>query len=113
MIQMTMETQLQGLVDKFNDKMATDEKTRDEIKHLKKTVNIDLDTEKYSFRLEDAVISDFKNEIIENADITVTSSPENLQKMLDGDLRPMRAYITKKIKIEGKIQDLMFLKKFF
>lgn len=110
---MTMETQLRELVDKFNDKMANDEKTRDEVKHLTKTVNIDLDTEKYSFKLEDAVISDFRNETIENADVTITSTPENLQKMLEGELRPMRAYLTKKIKIEGKIQDLMFLKKFF
>ena len=38
---MTMEEQLRGLVDKFNKKMAEDEKTRDEVKHLKKTVNID------------------------------------------------------------------------
>ena len=110
---MTMEEQLKGLVDKFNKKMAEDEKTRDEVKHLKKTVNIDLDTEIYSFRLENAEITDFKAEPIEGADVIITSTPENLQKLLDGDLRPMRAYLTKKITIKGKIQDLMFLKKFF
>ena len=59
---MTMEEQLRGLVDKFNKKMAEDEKTRDEVKHLKKTVNIDLDTEKYSFKLENAEIFDFSCE---------------------------------------------------
>ena len=110
---MTMEEQLRGLVDKFNKKMAEDEKTRDEVKHLKKTVNIDLETEKYSLKLEDAKMFDFKAEIIEDADVVVTSTPENFQKLLDGDLRPMRAYLTKKITIKGKIQDLMFLKKFF
>ena len=110
---MTMEAQIKALVDKFNKKMAEDEKTRDEVKHLKKTVNIDLETEKYSLKLEDAKMFDFKAELIEGADVIVTSTPENFQKLLDGDLRPMRAYLTKKITIKGKIQDLMFLKKFF
>ncbi len=109
---MTMEEQIKGLIDKFNSKMSKDEKTRDEIKHLTKTFNIDLETEKYSFKLENAEMFDFKNEATADADVTIISTPENLQKLIDGDLRPMRAYLTKKIKIEGKIQDLMFLKKF-
>ena len=110
---MTMEEQLRGLVDKFNKKMAEDEKTRDEVKHLKKTVNIALATEKYSFKLENAEIFDFSCTALEEADVIITSTPENLQKLLDKELRPMRAYLTKKITIKGKIQDLMFLKKFF
>ena len=110
---MTMEAQIKALVDKFNAKAEADEKLRKEIEHLKKTVNIDLETEKYSLKLEDAKMFDFKAELIEGADVVVTSTPENFQKLLDGDLRPMRAYLTKKITIKGKIQDLMFLKKFF
>ena len=110
---MTMEAQIKALVDKFNAKAKADEKLRKEIEHLKKTVNIDLDTEKYSVKLENAKMFDFKADIIEDADVVVTSTPENFQKLLDGDLRPMRAYLTKKITIKGKIQDLMFLKTFF
>lgn len=110
---MTMEAQIKALVDKFNAKTEADENLRKEVEHLKKTVNIDLDTEKYSVKLENAKMFDFKAEPIEDADVVVTSTPENFQKLLDGDLRPMRAYLTKKITIKGKIQDLMFLKKFF
>ena len=32
---------------------------------------------------------------------------------MNGTLRPMKAYVLKKIKIKGKLDDLMFLKKFF
>ncbi len=110
---MTMEAQIKALVDKFNKKTEEDEDLRKEVEHLKKTINIDLDTEKYSVKLENAKMFDFSTELIENADVIVTSTPENLQKMLDKELRPMRAYLTKKITIKGKIQDLMFLKKFF
>ncbi len=110
---MTMEAQIKALVDKFNAKTEADENLRKEVEHLKKTFNIDLDTEKYSIKLENAKMFDFKAEPLDEADVTITSTPENLQKLLDGELRPMRAYLTKKITLKGKIQDLMFLKKFF
>ncbi|MCQ2079131.1 MAG: SCP2 sterol-binding domain-containing protein [archaeon] len=110
---MTMEAQIKALVDKFNDKMAKDEELRSKVEHLKKSFNIDLESEAYSFQLENAKMFDFKSEALEEADVTISCTPENLQKLLDGELRPMRAYLTKKLVIKGKIQDLMFLKSLF
>jgi len=108
-----MEASVQTLIDKFHRKMENDEAAREEIAHLKKTFNIDLETEHYSMRLENSQIVDFCPELIENADVTLITTPESLQELIDGTLRPMKAYIKKKITIKGKIQDLMFLKKFF
>ena len=110
---MTMEEAIQSLIDKFHRKMEKDEKAKEEIMPLKKTVNIDLGTEHYSLRLENASIEDFKPELLSDADVTLITDPESLQGLIDGTLRPMKAYVTKKISIKGKIQDLMFLKKFF
>jgi len=110
---MTMEPRIRELVDKINRKIENDEEIQNEVKDLKKTVNIDLGEEQYSFKFEDSKVTDFKCEPIEEADVTLTSTVENMTKLLDGDLRPMKAYITRKIVIKGKIQDLMFLKKFF
>ena len=64
-------------------------------------------------RLENARIEDFRPEMLSGADITLISTPESLQGLIDGTLRPMKAYITKKISVKGNIQDLLFLKKFF
>ncbi len=110
---MTMEPQIQSLIDRFAQKMEKDEEARKDVEPLIKTVNIDLGTEQYSMKLEHAAISEFKPELRPEADLLLTTTPENLQAIIDGELRPMRAYITKKITIKGKIQDLMFLKKFF
>jgi putative sterol carrier protein len=110
---MTMEASIQTLIDKFGRKMENDEHARAEIMHLKKTFNIDLGTEQYSMRLENSQIIDFKPQMADGADVTLTTTPESLQSLIDGTLRPMKAYITKKITIKGHIQDLMFLKKFF
>ena len=110
---MTMEPRIRELVDKVNKKLEEDEKMREEVKDLKKSFNIDLGEEQYSFRFEDCKVFDFKCEPIPEADVTLSSSVENMTKLLDGDLRPMKAYVTRKIVVKGKIQDLMFLKKFF
>ena len=99
-------------VAEFNKKIDEKESLRNELAHLNKTFTLDLDTEVYSMVLEDSKIRDFKPEAIEDADVVVTSTPETVVALIEGDLRPMRAYLTKKIKIKGKIQDLMFLKKF-
>lgn len=99
-------------VAEFNKKIDEKESLRKELAHLNKTFTLDLDTEVYSMVLEDSKIKDFKPEAIEDADVVVTSTPEAVVALIEGDLRPMRAYLTKKIRIKGKIQDLMFLKKF-
>jgi len=110
---MTMEASIQTLIDKFHRKMEKDEEAKKEVMPLKKTINIDLGTEHYSLKLEDAQISDFVPQLIDNADMTIFTTPESLQGLIDGTLRPMKAYVTKKITVKGKIQDLLFLKKFF
>ena len=108
-----MEASIQTLIDKFHRKMEKDEQAKAEVMPLKKTINIDLGTEHYSLKLENAQIEDFMPEMIPDADVTLITTPESLQGLIDGTLRPMKAYVTKKIAIKGKIQDLMFLKKFF
>jgi len=110
---MTMQPQIQTMIDKFHRKMAKDEEARKEVEPVRKTVNIDLGTESYSLRLEHAEILDFKEGMIDGADITLKTTPEYLGALIDGTLRPMKAYVTKKITIKGKIEDIMYLRKLF
>lgn len=110
---MTMQAQIQELIDKFHRKMEKDEAARDEVMPIDKTFNIDLGEEKYSMKLSKARITDFKPETLDDADVTLITSPESLTGLIDGSLRPMKAYVTKKIVVKGKVQDLMFLKKLF
>lgn len=109
----SMHDEIQILIDKFDKKVATDEAFKKSVEPLKKTVNIDLKTEAYSFRLEDAKVVWFKDELAETSDVKIISTPESLTAMIHGELRPMKAYFSKKIQIEGNIQDLMFLTKMF
>ncbi len=110
---MTMHDQIQLMIDKFHRKVAKDEKIRTEVQKFYKSINIDLETEAYSMILDHGEIKDFKDELLPEADVTIITTPENLQALIEGTLRPMKAYITKKIAIKGKIDDLMALKNMF
>jgi len=110
---MSMQPQIQEIIDRFHRKMEKDPNMKKEIEPLTKTLNIDLGSETYSMKLKNAQIYDFVPMLLQEADITLTTTPENLQALIDGTLRPMRAFVLKKIQVKGKIDDLMFLKKFF
>ena len=110
---MTMEKEILAVIDKFHRKVESDPELKKELMPIKKTVNLDLGSERYSFKIEDAKVSDFEKELLEKADLNVTTTPENLRGLINGTLRPMKAYVLKKIKVKGKLDDIMFLKKFF
>ena len=110
---MTMHDTIQEMIDKFHRKMENDEKVRAEVEPIYKRLNIDLGTESYSMILDHGEIKEFKDELLEESDITLISTPEYMQALIDGTLRPMKAYITGRIKIKGKLEDVMHLRKLF
>ena len=110
---MTMQDSIQTLIDKFHRKAEKDERVREKMKNVVKRINIDLGTESYSMRLENARIHDYREGMTDTADILFISTPENMKAMIDGELRPMKAYLTKKFTVKGKFEDLMHLKSLF
>ena len=111
--QMTNEEIIQKMIDKFHRKMAKDEKARAEVEPIEKTFNVDLGEESYHMRLKNAQIVEFEEGLLDKADILLKTMPEHLRQLVEGTLRPMRAYVTKKITVKGKIEDILHLKKFF
>ena len=111
--QMTNEEIIQKMIDKFHRKMAKNEEARAEVEPIEKTMNIDLGEETYRLRVAHAQVVEFEKGMYDEADLLVKTKPENLLQLVEGTLRPMRAYVTKKVVIKGKIEDLLYLKKFF
>ncbi|MCL2142680.1 MAG: SCP2 sterol-binding domain-containing protein [Methanomassiliicoccaceae archaeon] len=110
---MTMYGAIQGMIDKFHKKVENDEKLRGKLDGVVKTMNIDLGTECYSMRLDDAQIYDYREGMTDTADIYFASTPEVLQQLIDGTLRPMKGYLTRKFTVKGKLEDIMYLKSLF
>ena len=111
--QMSSEEIIQKMIDKFHRRMAKDEKARAEVEPIEKTFNVDLGEESYHMRLKNAQIVEFEEGLLDKADILLKTTPEHLRQLVEGTLRPMRAYVTKKITVKGKIEDILHLKKFF
>ena len=110
--QMTNEEIIQKMIDKFHRKMAKDEKARAEVEPIEKTMNVDLGEETFRLKVAHAQVVEFEKGAYDEADMFLKTKPEYLQQLVDGTLRPMRAYVTKKVVIKGKIEDLLYLKKF-
>lgn len=110
---MSMELEIQRMIDKFRRRMSKDPETRAKVEPITKTLNIDLGDEFYSMKIEHAEITEFRPELIDDPDVTLMTTCEYLQELIDGTLRPMKAYVTKKIRIKGKIEDIMHLKALF
>ena len=110
--QLSSEEIIQKMIDKFHRRMAKDEKARAEVEPIVKRFNVDLGEETFHMKLEHAQVTEFEEGLYDEADILLRTKPEYLQQLVEGTLRPMRAYITKKITIKGKIEDIMHLKKF-
>ena len=111
--QMTNEEIIQKMIDKFHRKMAKDEKARAEVEPIEKTMNVDLGDETFRLKVAHAEVVEFEKGMYDQADMYLQTKPEYLLQLIDGSLRPMRAYVTKKVVIKGKIEDILYLKKFF
>jgi putative sterol carrier protein len=66
----------------------------------------------WTVRLDDGKVS-----VTEGAagdpDCTITSSQENFERIVDGDLNPTSAYMTGKLKVKGDMGAAMKLQKLF
>ena len=111
--QMTNEEIIQKMIDKFHRKMAKNEEARAEVEPIEKTMNVDLGEETFRLKVAHAQVVEFEKGMYDEADMLLKTKPEYLQQLVEGTLRPMRAYVTKKVVIKGKIEDILYLKKFF
>jgi putative sterol carrier protein len=110
---MTVKEHLLRTIEKFNMRMESDPKLREEVGTLTKKVNIDLGTEHYSFLLKDAAISHFDEGLLESPDIQLFSDPRTIEDLLTGRMRPMKAWALRKVTVKGSLEDIMKMRKFF
>lgn len=109
-----MREMLEGLIQKFNAKVASDPALRAEIGDLTKTVLIDLrDGTKYHFTLKDRKVAELLDGGVDAADITVITDKETLRALILREIGPFKAYATGKIKLKGSLEDLARFRKFF
>ena len=105
---------LEEAIDKFNEKAETDEKLREALKGKERRVSIEItDGTSYHFILRNQRVGDFGEGTLEGADIKVTTTEQVLTGILKKEIKPLKAYLTKKVRFEASLEDLITLKQFF
>ena len=109
-----LEQLLTNTIEKFKVKMQEDEDLREEMKDLVRTINIELtDAEGYSFIMNKGDITDFKKGYIEEPDVAIQITQADMLALMKKELKPMKAWATKKLKFEAELEDVVRLRKFF
>ncbi len=105
---------IQGKIDKFNKKAATDEKLAKELEGVVRKVQFDIgDDVVYKCILQNSRINDLQVGSFDDPDMRVVSDMDTLTLVLKGEMSPMKAWATKKIRIKASIDDMLRLRKFF
>lgn len=105
---------LEGLIVKFNAKVASDPALREEIGDLTKTVLIELkDGTKYHFTLKDQKVARLEDGGVANPDIAIITDADTLRALILREMGPFKAYALGKVKLKGSLEDLARFRKFF
>ncbi len=115
---MSIQETLQDLIDRFNDRIKTDEKLQTELEGMDRSIQIELretnGTEYLHFFLKDMTASPIESGPLEDPDINIISSEDSITKLISGELRPMKAWATGKLKVKAKnTEDVFRLRKLF
>lgn len=105
---------LEGLITKFDEKIQVDEKLQQDLDGIERSVLIEVtDGSNYRFTLKDKGVSSFEEGDLENPDLRVIADTATYTGLIKGDIRPMKAWATKKLQLKASLDDLIRFRKFF
>lgn len=106
-----LEEKLRDMINQLNERLKTDEKLKETLKEKKRFVEIEItDNNTYNFLLENAEVKDFSTGSIEKPDIKITTDTATLTGILNEEINPLKAYVTKKLKVKASLMDLLTIK---
>jgi putative sterol carrier protein len=110
---MSVREELEATAMRFNAKVHEDPAFKREVEGIVRKVNFDLGHEKYNFILENEKIAGVSDGLLADPDMTVLSDPMTIHQLFTGELKPMKAWALKKVRIKGSLEDILKLRKFF
>lgn len=103
---------LENMVKKFRDKMEEDDSLKKKLEDFNRDIQVDFENgEHYNLTLEEGNISDLREGTIEDAEITLATEVETLEKLMNDELGAMEAYAKNKVTLDASFSDLLKFKK--
>ncbi|HTT35169.1 MAG TPA: SCP2 sterol-binding domain-containing protein [Thermoplasmata archaeon] len=109
---MTVEESLAHLVDRFNRHAERNPAVRDELAGIERTIAIHLaGGEAYRVELKDGRLQNLRTGNSQKADLTISTDTETFFGLVRKEIGPMKAIVTRKLSIEGSLEDKLLFRK--
>lgn len=107
-----IEETLAGLVERFNRHSERNPAVRAELSGLVRTIRIRLTDEgTYALDLRDGRLQNLRSDGTGKADLTVTTDQATFLGLISKDIGPMKALVTRKLAIDGSLEDKLLFRK--
>ena len=107
-----IEETLASIVERFNRRAATTPAVRDELGSLERTIEVCLtDAGRYAVDLKDGKLQNLRTGAAARADLVVTTDAATFQSLVKREMGPMKALVTRKLRIDGSLEDKLLFRK--
>jgi putative sterol carrier protein len=109
---MTVEETLAGLVERFNRKAAATPAMAEELGGLARTIRIRLtDLGNYAVDLKNGRLTNLRSGDPGAADVTITTDVATFQGLVQKEIGPMKALVTRRLAIDGSLEDKLLFRR--
>jgi putative sterol carrier protein len=109
---MTVEETLSSVVDRFNRHAAKNPGTAEELQGVERTIVVRLTDEgTYSVDLHEGRLTNLRTGSNGKADVTITTDAATFRGLVAKEIGPMKALVTRKLAIEGSLEDKLLFRK--
>ncbi|MGI0128969.1 MAG: SCP2 sterol-binding domain-containing protein [Thermoplasmata archaeon] len=109
---MTVEETLASLVDRFNRKAESTPAMDEELDGLERTIRIRVTDEgDYSVDLRKGRLTNLRTGTTGAADLTITTDAATFHGLVEKEIGPMKALVTRKLAIDGSLEDKLLFRK--
>jgi putative sterol carrier protein len=107
-----IEDTLATLVDRFNRHAAQNPGLRQELAGLSRTILIRLTDEgQYAVDLKDGLLQGLRSTPPPKADVTITTDQATFLALIQREIGPMKALVTRKLSIDGSLEDKLLFRR--
>lgn len=109
---MTVEETLASIMDRFNRHAARTPSVSEELQGLVKTVVVRVTDEgAYSVELRDGRLQNLRSGGADRPDLTITTDRSTFEGLVRKEIGPMKAIVTRKLAIEGTLEDKLLFRR--
>ena len=109
---MAVEEVLASIVDRFNRHAARTPAVAEELDGLERTIQVRLtDAGTYAVDLAQGRLTNLRSGPAKHADVTITTDSRTFDALVKKEIGPMKALVTRKLSIDGSLEDKLLFRK--